>query len=252
LLQRSIELQRQTEGYFDVTLGALTKLWRTARRAKTLPPAEQLAVAKTRVGTALLELTDSACLIKRPPGCELDFGGVAKGYAADQVVRLLREKFGVTRVLVDASGDVVAGDPPPGKRGWQVGLARPASQPGPLPRIVLANQALAGSGDAKQFLEVDQTRWSHLLDPRQREPVVGQNLTLVLAPDGTTADALASALSVCPADQFTLILLAFPDVDAKSYRQLAADQAPVILESPHWAKRTLALEVPATPDSEQR
>jgi hypothetical protein len=73
-----------------------------------------------------------------------------------------------------------------------------------------------------------------------------------LAPDGTTADALASALSVCPADQFTLILLAFPDVDAKSYRQLAADQAPVILESPHWAKRTLALEVPATPDSEQR
>lgn len=252
LLLRSVDLHRRTLGYFDVTLGALTKPWRVARRAKRPPADEELAVAKTRVGLERLELTETAHLIKRPPGCELDFGGIAKGYAADQVLRLLAEQFKVTRALVDASGDLVAGDPPPGQRGWQVGLARPANEPGKLRRVLLANQALAGSGDANQFLLADQTRWSHLLDPLRREPIVGRNLTLVLAADGTTADALASALSVCPAERFSLILEAFPDVDAKRYRQLVDDRDREVLESPNWAARTLALELPPTSDSGQR
>lgn len=252
LLLRSVDLHRRTLGYFDVTLGALTKPWRVARRANRPPADEELAVAKTRVGLERLELTETAHLIKRPPGCELDFGGIAKGYAADQVLRLLAEQFKVTRALVDASGDLVAGDPPPGQRGWQVGLARPANEPGKLRRVLLANQALAGSGDANQFLLADQTRWSHLLDPLRREPIVGRNLTLVLAADGTTADALASALSVCPAERFSLILEAFPDVDAKRYRQLVDDRDREVLESPNWAARTLALELPPTSDSGQR
>lgn len=252
LLLRSVDLHRRTCGYFDVTLGALTKSWRAARRANRPPTDEELAIAKTRVGMQLLELTEPTSLIKRTPGCELDFGGIAKGYAADQVQRMLAEKFGVTRVLIDASGDLVAGDPPPGQQGWQVGLARPANESGKLQRILLANQALAGSGDANQFLLADQTRWSHLLDPLRREPIVGQNLTLVLAPDGTTADALASALSVCPAEKFQRIIEAFPRVDAKRYRQLADDRDREVLQSPQWAARTLALELPATIDSGKR
>jgi thiamine biosynthesis lipoprotein len=252
LLLRSVDLNHRTLGYFDVTLGALTKPWRAARKANRPPTDEELAIAQTRVGMELLEFTETPALIKRAPGCELDFGGIAKGYAADQVLRLLAEKFGVTRVLIDASGDLVAGDPPPGQQGWQVGLARPADEPGKLRRILLANQALAGSGDASQFLLADQTRWSHLLDPLRREPIVGRNLTLVFAPDGTTADALASALSVCPAEKFQLIVAAFPQVDAKRYRQLADDRDREVLESPQWGARTLALELPTTSDSGQR
>lgn len=252
LLLRSVDLHRQTLGYFDVTLGALTKPWRAARRANRPPTEMELAVAKTRVGMELLELTQPATLSKRPPGCELDFGGIAKGYAADRVLRLLAEQFKVTRVLVDASGDLVAGDPPPGQRGWQVGLARPAKEPGKLRRILLANHALAGSGDANQFLLADQARWSHLLDPLRRQPIVGRNLTLVLAPDGTTADALASALSVCPQEKFSLILDSFPQVEAKRYRQLTDDRVLEVLESPGWAMRTLAIELPTPSDSGQR
>lgn len=252
LLQCCVELHQQTDGYFDVTLGALTKPWRAARRAQHPPNAAELALAKTRVGMELLQLTDNAQLLKRTPGFELDFGGIAKGYAADQVLRLLAERFRITRVLVDASGDLVAGDPPPGKLGWLVGLARPANEPGPLTRILLANQALAGSGDANQFLLADQTRWSHLLDPLKREPILGQNLTLVLAPDGTTADALASALSVCPAENFPLILERFPRVAAKRYRQLADATDLEVLESAGWQGFLLASEAATASDAGQR
>lgn len=242
LLARSVELHQLTDGYFDVTLGALTKVWRAARRANQPPATEELAVAKTRVGMDLLQFIEPAQLQKRTPGVELDFGGIAKGYAADQVLQLLSEQFQISHVLVDASGDLVAGDPPPGKRGWLVGLSRPANQAGPLTRILLANQALAGSGDANQFLLADQTRWSHLLDPLQREPIVGQNLTLVLAPDGTTADALASALSVCPVEKFELIVERFPTAAAQRYRQLADAADLEVLESGRWQAFLLATE----------
>ncbi len=234
LLHRSLELHQLTEGYFDVALGTLTKLWRESRRSGQVPTPEASEVAAANCGSHHLELRDQESVKKRLAGVELDFGGIAKGYAADGVLRLLNERFGITRVLVDASGDLVAGDAPPGQPGWIVGLSRPDGQQGLLTRIYLKNEALASSGDSKQFMQVAQQRWSHLLDPHEKTPIIGQNLTLVLAEDGTTADALASALAVCPAETFRRIEANFPEIAAVRYQRRAAEAEIQVIETAGW------------------
>jgi thiamine biosynthesis lipoprotein len=233
VLSHSLAIHHATNGYFDVTLGSLTKLWRTARREKRPPAPAALATAGQRVGSHLLDLQERH-LVKRSPGVELDFGGIAKGDAADQALNLLRQKFGITHVLVDASGDLVAGDPPPNQVGWVIELERPADDPGPRTRVSLANQALASSGDSVQFLETDQARWSHLLNPHTKTPIVGQNLTLVWADTGATADALASALAICPAQEFAAITARFPGLVASVYRRTSSDQPTEVLQTENW------------------
>ena len=118
----------------------------------------------------------------------LDLGGIAKGYAADAAVRVLSE-HGIEAVLVDAGGDVAVGAPPPDETGWLVDLPNGES-------IRLAHAAVATSGDAYRFVTVDGVRYSHIVDPRTGLGVVGQPTVTVVAPNATTADALASAVSV--------------------------------------------------------
>lgn len=242
LLERSRALNRDSNGYFDVTLGTLTKVWRAARREKKTPSSEAIAIAAQRVGFNHLELCADH-LLKRSPGVELDFGGIAKGDAADRVLQLLKDKFEITRVLIDASGDLVAGDPPPQQKGWVVGLSQPADDPGPMVRVYLANRALASSGDSTQFLESDKTRWSHLIDPHSKTPIVGQNLTLVWADDGATSDALASALAICPPDEMPEITARFPSVAACVYRRRDLDKPTQVLRTENWTSEILKYQV---------
>src|SRR6185437_3752892 len=99
------------------------------------------------------------------PGMRLDLGGIAMGYAVDEAMRVLRE-MGITRALLNASGDILAGDPPPGATGWKIGIAPLASKDGPPSRyVLLANAAVTTAGDAAQFVEIGGRRYSHIVDP---------------------------------------------------------------------------------------
>ena len=117
VLKQSQEMARRTQGAFDVTLGPVVRLWRRARRRGELPDPERLAQAQGRVGYEKLRLdpaTRTAQLMRK--GMLLDLGGIAKGYAADQALVVLK-RHGLPRALVDAGGDVVVGLPPPGRAG---------------------------------------------------------------------------------------------------------------------------------------
>ena len=178
-------------GAFDVTVGPVVKLWRRTRRTRELPDPADLAAARERVGWEAVTLDEEARTVTfARPGVRLDLGGIAKGYAADAALAALRER-GITRALIDAGGDLVAGDPPPGRDGWAVGLG---GEDGEL--LSLANAAVATSGDAYKFTEVAGVRYSHIVDPRTGLGLTDRSTVTVIAADGTTADALASAVSV--------------------------------------------------------
>jgi len=244
LTRRALEIQAQTDGYFDISLGTLTKLWRAARRDGQLPDPKILADAQRTSGGPRMKLDSASHRIWKLDGdFQLDFGGIAKGDAADQVLRLLRDQFAIDRVLIDAAGDLVAGNPPPGQPGWIVGLAQPEPARRRLDRIYLKNQALASSGDTTQFLEIDGRRWSHLLDPKTRQPSEGQNLTLVFAPDGATADALASALAVCPPAEFERLAAGFPQVFAARYYRRSADSPIQFYQTASWVDALAQIRV---------
>jgi thiamine biosynthesis lipoprotein len=197
VLDRSQKLAESTDGAFDVTVGPLTRMWRSARRTKTFPPAGRMAEARAAVGFRNLRLdskTKTAELLV--PNMRLDLGGIAMGYAADEALAALK-RHGITRAMVDASGDVVCGDGPPGAKGWKIGIA-PLTESNGVPSrfLFLKNGALTTSGDAFQFVEIDGVRYSHIVDPKTGRALTTRSSVTVTAADCITADSLATAVSV--------------------------------------------------------
>ncbi|MFQ5735076.1 MAG: FAD:protein FMN transferase, partial [Planctomycetaceae bacterium] len=154
VLSRAQQLSKQTGGAFDVTVGHLTRLWRNARRQRRAPKPKDIAQAKRRTGFQFVRIDSKKQTVElRKVGMRLDLGGIAKGYAGDEALKILRT-HGVTRAMIDASGDVVVGDAPPGKRGWMIAIAPLSTNDRVKPRtVLLKNAAVATSGDAYQFVE---------------------------------------------------------------------------------------------------
>ena len=210
VLERGQQMARLTDGAFDVTVGPYVKLWRRARREGALPTRSQLDQASTAVGHRRLQLDrcqQTATLSEE--GMRLDLGGIAKGYAADEALDALK-KAGFSRALVNTGGDIVLGDPPPGKRGWRIGVAPLDADAAPSRYYLLSRMAVATSGDAYQFVVIDGRRYSHLIDPRTGLGLTTRSSVTVFAQDGMTADAMASAVSVLGSKSGLAIIESMP------------------------------------------
>jgi thiamine biosynthesis lipoprotein len=130
----------------------------------------------------------------------LDLGGIAKGYALDQLLRVL-EDHGVSSALVDGGGDVAVSAPPPGTRGWRVELfAVTSGDDSGRTALVLAHAAVATSGDLARSVQIGAIRYSHIVDPRTGLGLTTRTGASVVARDGMTADAFATAASVLGAE----------------------------------------------------
>jgi FAD:protein FMN transferase len=201
LLVESQRVSRLSGGAFDVTLGPLTRLWRRARRRHEVPPQDLLQEARSRVGYQYIVLRDAHDLegglqVKlQRPDMRLDLGGIAKGYAAEEALRVLA-RWGIERALVDAGGDLAVGAPPPAEVGWRIGIAPLDAGAPPSQFLRLAHRSVATSGDFWQAIELDGQRYSHILDPRTGWGVTRRSTVSVIARRGSLADALASAVSV--------------------------------------------------------
>ena len=237
VLDRAQALAAQTGGAFDVTAGASVQLWRRARRVKRLPPQYVLAKALKTVGFRTLKLDAKKSTAELTgPGTRLDLGGIAKGHALDEALAVLK-KHGLRQALVSAGGDIVAGAAPPGKEGWRVALIGLREETKPE-FLWLTNAAVATSGDLYQFLEVDGTRYSHIVDPRTGTALTEQRLVHVLAPDAITADSLATAISVLGPSKGLRLVAADKRLGARVAFRGALGQVRVV-ESPvfrAWAR----------------
>jgi len=225
MLTRSVDLSKRSDGSFDVTVGPFVQLWRRSGRRKELPSAELLKETRTRIGYRLIELDHAKQRVRLArPDMRLDLGGIAKGYAADEALRVLRE-HGIRSVLLDAGGDLMAGDPPPGKKAWTVAIAAygardsRSTEKGKAPLLSLANAAAATSGDRFQAVEIDGKRYSHIIDPRTGLGLTTPSSVTVIAPDAVTADSLASAVSVLGPKAGIALIEATPNCAALFIRQ---------------------------------
>ncbi len=195
VIERSVEIAALTNGAFDPSIGPLVALWRDARRTAQLPERAAVVAARARVGWRKIELDAGRRRVRLgAPGMQLDLGGIAKGYILQEALRAVRAR-GVAQALLEAGGDIAVGDAPPGRTGWHI--ETPDADPVFAERARrLANAALATSGPTAQFVEIAGVRYSHVIDPRTGLGVTSQYLARVIAHDGATADALATALSV--------------------------------------------------------
>jgi len=198
------EVASVTDGAFDMTVAPLVVRWGfgPAPRGR-MPQHEEIRAIRDRTGHQALHLDGARRLaVKRRADLELDLGGIAKGYGVDLAARSL-DAAGAEHYMVEAGGEVftrgVNGEGQP----WRIGIEQPDALP-PRARMVvpLTGQAMATSGDYRNYFEADGRRYSHEIDPRTGEPVDHRLCSVtVVAGDCMRADALATALLVLGPDR---------------------------------------------------
>ncbi|CAN5703316.1 hypothetical protein BH24ACI5_BH24ACI5_17360 [soil metagenome] len=210
VISRAVEISRASEGAFDPTIGPVVALWREARSTGRLPDPTRLADARARVGWHRIEIDAARSTIRLSgPDMRLDLGGVAKGYILQDALRTLRDA-GIRRALIESGGDIVVGEAPPGRLGWHVDA--PGADPVFAARARrLTNGAIATSGPAAQFVEIDGVRYSHVVDPRTGLGVTTDLVARVIADDATLADGLATALTILGAPHVAALQERFPE-----------------------------------------
>jgi thiamine biosynthesis lipoprotein len=217
IMARAVAIARASDGAFDPTAGPIVALWREARETRRLPDRSALDAAKARTGWMHIELDSTRRAIRLVrPGMRLDLGGIAKGYILQQAIGTLRA-MAIRSALIEAGGDIVVSDAPPGRRGWHIDA--PGSSGAFRERaMALTGAALATSGSSEQSVEIDGIRYSHVVDPRTGVGVTHRATVRVVAADGATADALATALSVLGPRDARPLLARFPKVLASLTR----------------------------------
>ena len=202
VLEQALHIAKETKGAYDPTLGGHSKNWRRAKTRNTLPSPKDIANAQKTSGWKNITLTNNAAThtaTKKFPTMQLDLGGIAKGYAADRMLDVLKN-HGITMATIAAGGDILMGDPPPGKKGWRVGLKTLSTQSSentqPSRSITVSNCAVSTSGDLHQFINIGGIRYSHIVDPTTGLGLTKRTSATVIAPTATQADALATACCI--------------------------------------------------------
>lgn len=189
-----------TGGAFDPTVGPLVRAWGFGGGDAPAAPLDDARIAALQAHLGLDKVTvdrEENTLAKVDPAVELDLSAIAKGWGVDRVHQAV-VGLGHGDVMVEIGGEVrVSGRNARGER-WRLGIERPDSGRGVVHQVVsLEGDAMATSGDYRNYVERDGERWSHTIDPRTGRPIKhGLASVTVLAEDCTTADAWATALNV--------------------------------------------------------
>lgn len=209
ILERAQEISMASGGAFDITVGPLVKLFRAARSGGIFPNKASINKAMTWIGWEKIIIDGSASTVKlKLLGMKLDLGGIGKGFAVDEAMKTLAN-IGINKCLIDLGGDIAVGAPPPDKKAWIVSV-KDGSKLKTTMNLLCKNSGIATSGDSEQFLKSNGKRYSHIIDPRTGMALTNRIAVTVVAKDCTTADALASAISVLGPTETKKLLKKFP------------------------------------------
>jgi FAD:protein FMN transferase len=214
-IAESMRYNRESGGAFDITVGPLMKAWGFFRGEGRLPSDDEVAAARRHVGAAHVVLNPAERTIAfDEPGVELDLGGIAKGYAVDRVVSLLRQR-NVAAALVSSGGSTIyALGAPPGRDGWDVTLQDPIDSRKTALTMSVTDRAVSIAGSSEKSFESGGVKYSHIMDPRTGRPVQGVLSVAVLAGTGTAGDALDDALFVMGVERSRAYLETHTGVEA--------------------------------------
>ncbi|MDQ2774316.1 MAG: FAD:protein FMN transferase [Acidobacteriota bacterium] len=192
LLVSCREYSHQSEGTFDISVGPLMKVWGFYKAEGHLADPLKLRTALESVGYRNVILDPESLTVRfARPGVELDPGGIAKGYAVDRMVNMLRDK-GIGAALISAGGSsIYALGAPPYEQGWRIGLKDPRNSSRTVETVTLRDESLSTSGSYEKFFYADGKVWSHIMDPRTGHPAEGMLSVSVIAPRTIDSEAWA-------------------------------------------------------------
>ena len=206
-------LCRTTGGAFDPTVAPLLRAWGFFTESPDKPSPERVREAAARVGCQRVSVQRDPPSIGLADGAALDLGGIGKGYAVDRAVAVLRAK-GVTRARLDF-GSSSLGFIGHVDGGWPVVIADPRDRDQALLSFRVNEGAVSSSGQRERSIVRDGRRYGHIFDPRTGAPVDTRLLVVtVIAPRGSTADGLSTALVVMGADAGARLVTSMAGVSA--------------------------------------
>ena len=206
VVKEAKRIHELTDGAFDPTVAPLIDLWGFGdQRERTVPDDEEInnAIKKTGMHNVFVQ-EKPAALRKDIADLQLNLSAVAKGFAVDELARLL-QKNGEQSFVVDIGGETRCGRAKEGGAKWRLGIESPLG--GPLQRIVpVTETSIDTSGDYRNFFTVDGVNYSHAINPKTGRPVRNPPAAVsVMVPSCMTADALATGLMVMGAKKGTAL-----------------------------------------------
>ncbi|MDQ3650106.1 MAG: FAD:protein FMN transferase [Acidobacteriota bacterium] len=213
-IEEALRYSRESDGAFDITVGPLMKAWGFFRGEGRVPQPAEISELRSRVGYQHLILNaDEKTIRFDRPGVELDLGGIAKGYAVDRVVSLLK-RHKIADALISACGSTLYGmGTPPDSEGWAVKIQNPVDASKVALTVSLKDQALSVSGSDEKFFEIGGVRYAHIMNPRTGRPVENMLSVAVLTDSGTAGDALDNVFYVQGVEQSRKLLKRLPPTE---------------------------------------
>ncbi len=185
----------RSDGVFDITILPLLKAYgfRNNRSNLTrIPEPEQVAELLSKINYRQIFVDNEKQLIGlESSGAQIDLGGIAKGYAVDRAVYILRS-HGIQKAIINAGGDIFAIGAPNGEEGWHIGIQHPQYPEKLAATVHIRDKAIATSGNYENFIRVNGRRYGQLFDPRTGNPSNPMLSATIVASTSMEADALST------------------------------------------------------------
>ena len=219
VFNRSMEISRETNGAFDITVAPLVNVWGFGFKQGNFPTEQQVDSLLQLTGYQKVSLSADGKIQKTDPRIMITCSAIAKGYAVDIIAQRLRKK-GIDNFMVDIGGEVVVEGTNPQQAPWRIGINKPVDDSLAVNQelqtiLKISNAGIATSGNYRNFYYKDGKKYAHTIDPRTGYPVQHNILSAtVIARDCMSADAYATAFMVMGLEEAVKITEANPDLDA--------------------------------------
>tara|TARA_R110000851_G_scaffold207537_3_gene359912 strand:- start:56875 stop:57777 length:903 start_codon:yes stop_codon:yes gene_type:complete len=196
LIGRSVEISKLTDGAFDISFASMDKIWKFDGSMTEMPSEEAIKQSVEKVGYQNIILDpENFTVFLKLEGMKIGFGAIGKGYAADKAKILLMER-GVDAGIINASGDMNSWGYQPDGEFWKVAITNPMDKNKAFALLPLNENAVVTSGNYEKYVTFNETRYTHIIDPRTGYPATGIISATVFAPKAEIADALATSIFV--------------------------------------------------------
>ncbi len=197
LIERAQKISELTDGAFDLSYGSLdTRFWNFDKKMTSLPDSfeAQKSIYLINYKNIILDKKEHTVFLKNN-GMRIGFGGIGKGYAADQAKKVL-QNAGVIAGVINASGDLSTWGEHPQNGPWTISLAHPDSPLKSFSTLNLSNMAVATSGNYEKYVIIGDQKYSHTINPKTGFPIQGIKSVSVICPIAELSDALATPITI--------------------------------------------------------
>jgi thiamine biosynthesis lipoprotein len=194
LFDKALQVYRDSNGFFDITVAPLSRLWGFIDKKYHLPPPEEIKETLNIVGMDKIRKENGRLALL--PDMGLDWGGIAKGLGIDLAAEALK-KMGISRAFINSGGDLFCWGKNPSNHSWKIGILHPRKK-GYLAVLSLSELGVATTGDYQRYFEIDDVRYHHVFDPHTGYPARNKQSVTVIGPQTLYCDALSTALFASP------------------------------------------------------